>query len=295
MRNVVAEATRVMPALHDAFVIGSLNEPHDVSLAAEHVQRGDPVAFQVGGVFGLMVDGAHQEAIEAVLRLKEDKQGRKFSGMLKTQRFLSYVDHNRVHPGVVALLDDPTKFDETIAQICHIRAPITPKAVADLPPSMVSYEGVTPYLHNLDVGGHPLDRLNIELERCGVFYRGVTTLNRHKREPEITEVKAAVEFCTDESRKGQISLLLTDPTPRRPKVRGSFPIVDLTHRDNGKLAGKRHGRIPFSLVGKIIGVEIDVSGAEPAAYEQDDFSSLLREDRSPQELRSLAIAFMSQS
>lgn len=278
--------------------IGSLESPRDIAEAVEFIGAKMAVAFQCPTVFGIAINGENPRAVEAVLSIKEDEPNRKFSGVLQTRRFLSYVDRAKVHPQLRALIDDPDRYDNTIATICHIRAPITREGAQAVPPSMVSYEGDTPYMHNLTVVGLSLQRLVDALEQRGITHGAVTTLNRHKREPEITNLQRALEFCQEEPRKGKLPLLLTDQMSRRSDVQGSFPIVDITDRGDGKLTGMRHGHYPFPVVERIVGVKIDVSKALPASYPQADFGPLLERNLdgvTPEQLRELAIAFISQT
>lgn len=278
-------------------IIGTLDSGINRAQAIDFITQGTPIVFQVRRVFGILLNGADPSMTEAACALKNDPdKNRPFSAMMKTERFLSYVDYSRIHPEMAKIMSDPHIFNSTVASVCHIRAPITPEAVAILPKPMVSYQGDVPYMHNLSLPEHPVYRLVQELDASGIPFVAVTTLNPHKSQ-EITHLGQALEFCLAGEHQGKIPLVLTDPTPLREGILGSFPIVDITKRPNEEsITLLRHGHVPAQIVERIIGIPLSTDQAKPAAFDTIDFSHLLAKDLSHlslQQIRDLAIAFMS--
>jgi hypothetical protein len=275
--------------------IGSLDSPADIRIAVEFIKDGHPIGFQFRRVFGICINGARQDMVKKALRLKnEPNHHRPFSGMMTTERFISLIDLDRVHPGLHHILKDPQEFKSIISSICHIRTPIRPDLISVVPPSMLSYENGVPYLHNLDTFGHLVNNLVTALDSAGVQNPAVTTLNITKVQPEITGITTAAQFCSLHRQRCDVPLILADPTPIRSGIQGSFPIIDITRRDDQKLSAVREGHVPLNVIEKILGIELDTSSVKPAAYPQIDFAPILKTGFTSAELRTLALGFIHQ-
>ncbi len=272
---------------------GSLESDSDIKNGIKRIKKGEPIAFQFRNVFGLCLDGSNIDSISKVLGTKMDPNlDKPFSAMISNELFLSLVDKSKINPKIVELMDDPDEYVARIGSICHIRAPITLEATQILPKSMYSWKDGVPYMHNLDTTGHSIHELVIGLENQGIPV-AVTTLNQHGY-PEISRLPDAQAYLASPYKNKGIKYVLEDTTPTLKEAQGSLTIVEITGRPDGKLTGTRHGHIPYPLLEKILGIEIDYTNANSAAYPQHEgFSTLLELGLTPQELRLKAIALMA--
>ncbi|OGM20996.1 hypothetical protein A2863_02570 [Candidatus Woesebacteria bacterium RIFCSPHIGHO2_01_FULL_38_9b] len=278
----------------DIMRIGSLDNPNDIKEAVTRIKSGQTIAFQVRNVFGLIVDGKNGEAVKNMQGLKGMKpdKSRPFSGMLPGRKFATLIDSNSVHPNIKPLLDEPKRYSLILGMLCHVRAPIRINIVNNIPDSMISFTGVTAYMHNLDPHGHLIENLVTELEAAGVEYPCITTANTTKVEREISNIKDAIKFCSLQRNKGKIPILLQDRTVTRPEALGSFPILDITYRSDGSLNLIRHGHVPTLVLEKVLRIKIDQTTAKKAVYAQPEFEDFHMMEGSPEELRLKAIAYL---
>ncbi len=271
--------------------VAALHSDKHLSLAVEYVKSGQLVGFQMGGVTGFLADATKPEMIDKILRLKnDDNKARPFSSMISTHRFANLIDKNLVNGKVVELLENPKNFSARIGSLCHIRAPLTQEATKYLPSPVVSFTESIPYMHNLDVTSHRLDILVKKLETDGVLHICVTTINDHGK-PEIPSAMEAIEFLNQKKHIAQVPLFLSDPNYKEEIGKGSISIVDITKRDDGKLSGVRHGRVPFDLIEKLFEIEIDTTKAKPAAFPNIEFPKYEKQ-MSPEDLRILTLGLL---
>jgi hypothetical protein len=274
--------------------VGSLDQPADLVTAVKNIQRGQPIVFQFRRVIGICIDGSKPDMVKKLLQIKKKsyKNHIAFSAMITTERFLSYIDQEKIHPKLLPLVNNPDKFKLLIGSISHLRAPIKSDLVGLIPSSMISYENNVPYLHHLDTSHHLINQLVSSLDSAGIKHIAVSTLNLSHIEPEITHIEPALNFCSTLKQSLRIPLILSDPTPTRDGILGSFPIIDISLRPDHKLSAVRAGHIPFSIISQILDIEIDLTRAKPPAYPQIDFSSILSAKPNQLTTRNLALAFI---
>lgn len=232
--------------------------------AVNVIQQGGIVVFQTRGVWGMLVDGANQEAVAHALKLKGEKTDRPMSTMYPASVLAPMIDIDKVHPCFQAFVTDPKELRQAFGMMCHLRTPITAAAAWDIPPSMTSELLETPFIHNIIPSGHgPLALLIKALRENGVVHVGVTSLNRHLR-PEITSYEEALTFCR--SCDGAVPLLLKDTIRKRDDVLGSYAIVDIS-----TATILRGGQVPPEIIERSIGTPLNKSSMKPPKYEPAPF------------------------
>jgi len=258
------------------FRVGSLNCEQDLQTAVALIKKGGIVAAQVRGVFGIWADASNSEAVQKILEAKGQTEAKTFSSMLFSQDFLPLIDKEAVSPRFLTLLEDAKSCQRAIGAICHLRAPIKPAVINQIPLSLLSHCEGRDYMHNLDPFGHPISMLIRRARATGVRFLAVSSLNDHaKGEKEITDLGRAKEFCQESQ---AVPLLLTDPSPRREEIRGSFAIIDLLTKQ-----ALRDGHISVSLIEKILNLTLNKKGMKPATFPQANFPPLFELNLSPQE------------
>ncbi|OGK25075.1 hypothetical protein A3A46_04035 [Candidatus Roizmanbacteria bacterium RIFCSPLOWO2_01_FULL_37_13] len=254
------------------FRIGSLGNPSDRSYAAELIARGQPVAAQMFGVFGLWVRADDRIAIDRVRKAKRERTdgpAKPFATMISTPDFIKLIDFNAVDSKFAAMLRNGLELQRRIGALCHIRAPIKPYLVEqhDIPPLLLSYQGDQPIMQNLDPFGHShMSNFIRAVQDRGIQFVGVTTLNDSENEPEIIEGGKASDRCQERG----IELLLTDYSPRRDDIRGSFAILDISEI----LSWVRDGFVPANDIETILGLTVDRSRMKPSKYRKSSFPVL---------------------
>lgn len=263
--------------------IGSLENKEDLQEAGKMIENGEVVIAQLRNVFGIWAKGDSDKALDKAIEIKGETNKKKpFSSMMFSQDFVALIDLEVVSEPFRSLLDNPRVLQTIIGGLCHLRAPIKPSLVSKIPERMLTFneEDGRYYMHNFDPFGHKISRLIKEFNQRGIKHVAVTSFNNHsKNEAEITNLPRAEEFC----RGGGVKLLLTDPSPKREEVKGSFAIVNI--RD---LSASRTGNVPVEVLEEILGIKFDKSKMKEAAYLKSTYPSLADFEGFP-ELRRAAI------
>lgn len=273
-----------------SLIIGSLSSEADRTQAVELMKDGFPIAIEVRGVWGLLIDGSSAEAIRRAFETKGETPGSKpVSAMYLAPQFLDMVDLDKIPETLHPIFTTATTFAATFGTLCHLRVPVHERAVTDIPPVMLSRLNNTSYLHNLESSGlGPLKKLISQMNQCGILHPAVMSLNSEGN-PEITDFGQARRFCS--SKLDKVPLLLKDNLPHRPEVRGSFAILDM-----GQLTGIRDGQVPMKLIDLILHracrISFDHGDMQPPHYPQADFPLDILVDLSPQAIRAGAILFI---
>jgi tRNA A37 threonylcarbamoyladenosine synthetase subunit TsaC/SUA5/YrdC len=254
--------------------------------AVDFIQQGDVVVFQTRGAYGMLVNGANPEAVTKALKLKGERTDKPMSTMYPASVFAPMIDEDKVHPCFQPFVTNPRKLSQAFGMMCHLRAPVTPAAAQDIPPSMISELGGTYYIHNIIPSGHgPLALLIKALKENGVAHVGVTSLNKH-RQPEITDDEEALSFC--QSCNGAVPLLLRDTVRKRDDVRGSYAIVDLS-----AATVSRGGQVPPEIIEQSVGAPLDRSSMKPPKYEPAPFPmEIFSDGLSPNQIRVAVTLFI---
>ncbi|TSC87705.1 MAG: hypothetical protein G01um101416_385 [Microgenomates group bacterium Gr01-1014_16] len=208
---------------------GSLNNPVDLQAGVEIITSGGIVAAQVRGVFGLWGDGNNPNALELILRAKNEigMPNRKFSAMMFSPNIFPLVDKSAIHPDLKYLADDPQLTDQIVGCLLHLRLPLKPEAVELLPDELRSENNGRFIVHNLSPAGHPISGLIRRLNDAGVAHIALTTLN-FSGHPEITNLREVTNFCAAHvDQRWAIKLVLRDPNfDPNTHFKGSLTIVD---------------------------------------------------------------------
>jgi tRNA A37 threonylcarbamoyladenosine synthetase subunit TsaC/SUA5/YrdC len=269
--------------------IRALRTPDSVSRAVAAIGKGAPVVTQLMNNFGYLADPANTEAVAHILHSKHDDNTKKpFSAMLPTEVFCSAIDLTHVPGELHELLSNPMQLEERLGLMCHLRAPITQEAAAQLPDRIVSWDPThtIPFVQNFFIKGNS----DLEAIRDGLYAEGkllsVTTLNQHGT-PEITTLPEAIE----EAKQATVELLLTDE-PKRPEIKGSWAIINVTD-----LTAARDGCIPISIIARLLKVPIDTAQTVKSNHVQDEaFLLFLKEleakEIEPKDMRMLVLAYL---
>lgn len=269
--------------------IGSLGTPEDVLEAVEIVSSGGVVAAQMRGVYGVWFNAADEGAVRTVTHIKygEARGDRKFSAMMFSDQFVPLIDTEAITDNLRLLFCDPAAAQNRFGSMCHIRAPIRAEVAERLPQSLVSKKGERHYLQNLDPSGHrPIANLIQAFNEEGVEYVGVSSLNRDEK--EITTRMRAEAL----SRDAGLPLLLTNPTPTRADILGSFVILVLEH--TGNVSVDRDGHIPVDVI-QLLLPEILLnrhSRTKPHGFPHADFSWLMETELTPEEVRTRVLLYV---
>lgn len=281
--------------------VGSLGEQGDIFEAAQIVESGGIVAAQVYGVFGIWGDGSNPRIFDDMEKIKGDTdQTKPYSAMMFSADVANYVDRPRLHPSLSALFDEPNRLSDAVGTMLHLRLPLKPDAVDHVPGRMRSYQDGAWVIHNLDPSGHPIARFINELNRRGILFPAVTTLNEHLQ-PENTTLEGAQQtLAKADSSAQKVALVLTDPTYRayshaEHQVQGSLVVVDTI---NAKIV--RHGFVPAELASLLLQAQLNVQGATEGHYPVDSELDMLIErahvhSYSPQQIRLLIHNFIEGS
>jgi tRNA A37 threonylcarbamoyladenosine synthetase subunit TsaC/SUA5/YrdC len=272
---------------NSSFRVGSLGDHQDVNEGVKTIKNGGVVAAQMRRVFGMWVRGDDAEAVKKAHTLKgEEDLDKKMGSMMFCEDFVPMIHLDMVPKKLQPLVKDASQFKNRIGAMFHVRAPIKPEFVDEVPVVMKSYQDGLHYVQNLDPHGHwPTSSFIWAMNQAGIKYVAVTSLNDHAAgETEIHKLERAIEFCKSK----KIPLLLADPIATRKGLRGSFAIIDLS-----KSSAVRDGHISIDLVEKMLGVDLDRSEMKPANYPPPDYRPILELDISPEGIRAAVIVFIS--
>jgi len=233
---------------------GSLNNPEDLQKGVEIVASGGIVAAQVRGVYGLWCNGGNSNALELILRAKnEHGKPRKFSTMMFSPNIIPLVDQAAIHPDLQYLVKDPRLTDQIIGCLLHLRLPLKPEAAEILPEALRSEDNGRFIVHNLSPARHPISGLIRRLNFEGVKHVALTTLNIGGH-PESTTLEEVESFCS--AHQGQpwaIPLVLRDPFfDPNTQFKGSLTIVDTR-----TASIYRDGNLPRELANALLGVTLN--------------------------------------
>lgn len=276
---------------------GSLDKETTIEWAVDCIDKGIPIALQMGNIIGLFGDAQKPEVMEKILEFKGEQKpldksdastekrkrpSKVFSLIMKSQDAKDLIDDSNLKPKARELLK--SGLEHNVGALAHIRAPlkrayITPdeNGHTTLPQHAFSIEKDEKTgeeyarIQYLDPQGHD-DMTNFldQLKTRGINYLGVTSMN-YKGQNEITQFEEAQQFCVDNN----IPLLIKDNSKAREDIKGSFPIVDLL-----KLSLERDGDMA-DLLEYTMGTQLDTSNTKKAKHEKHDFSplkSLIREE-----------------
>ncbi len=265
--------------------VGSFGNQADRVEAANSISRGEVVAVQVRGVYGLLARGDDWEAVKRVFAIKRSPI-KTLSKLGITQDLQGFIDLDAIPDKAKPLVLDLKRLQERIGAIGHVRYPVV-KELYDRYPAMVSQEGNEYYVHNLDLWGQDEVCHLIGLLREENIPMAVTSLNDHSiGEAEISEMPRATEFCLASE---QLDLLLTDPLTKRANIKGSFAIVDIEN-----MSVIRDGHIPARVVEKLLGLGLDQNGMKSVKHEQSaDFDRLLKFNFDSGRLRLAVLDYLS--
>ncbi len=247
-----AEVGKLEPGSSTLVEVRALRDAASRERAADLAIQGLPIGLYNVAVCAILGDGSNSEFVNAVPVIKGENRGqRPLGACLPTSEFVQLLDSTKI-PSV--LHDTFMNADELLnrtGSLCFIRGPITEKAAAMLPASMVSRIDGTPVIQNWDAVGHqPTNLLLAQMRKAGIRYPAITSMNISGA-PEIIDQVEAINFSGEHG----IPLFLTDDETNRA-VQGSYTILGIT--DTGvKLI--REGNLPGHMFNILLGTDIDTS------------------------------------
>lgn len=268
-----------------SFFSGSVHNPEHLKMAAQRVARGEPVAFENGGVMAIWGDGRSDKFIKTVWSIKgEGRKGRPMALTLKSKDFVKLIDHQQIHPSQRAKLKDYDRLTRTSGSLFFWRVPINSVAVGNLPGHVVSEDAGIYVIQNWDPVGHkPAENFIREMEQIGIVLPAITSLNV-TGEPEIVDAGEAEIFCREHG-----IFLLLDSNDKRVR-KGSYPIVQAS-LEGLKLV--RHGNIPHEIIESVLEETVNTIGAKDRKYPLAKYPEEIIVPGNPEKTRLLLIQFLN--
>ena len=266
----------------------SINAPWAIKKAVRAIMEGKLVVAQFANNFGYLANPANERVVSDILKAKNDSNTIKpFSALLPTHIFSKSIHYEKVPNNLHKILKNAKQLEGLLGMLCHLRVPITTPAATTLPSRIVSNKSGIAHIQNFFIKGNSsLEKIRDVLFHKESVYLSVTTLNQHGK-PEITTIAEAI---AEASHVGA-SLLLTDQ-PKRPEVKGSWPIIDIA-----SLSAVRHGCIPITIIAHMLQVYISTEGAIRTNHIQDAaFLTFLKDVEKlnvhPRKIRKIILSYL---